>query len=306
MILLSETQDIVVKKTNGRVTRPRALMLSNQIRASSAFLRLNSQMKSIWKGSVAFGLVNIPVRLYSATESQSLASHMLHKKDLSRIRFQRVAESTGKEVPAEEIVKGYEVEKNQYVILADEELREVAPEKSTGIEIQEFVNEAEISSLYFEKPYYLEPDKGAGKAFALLREALIKTGKVGIAQFVLRNRDSLCMLKPHGQGLVLNALRFASEIRSMEELSLPSSEKISPSEVSLAIKLIEGMADSFDPAKYKDTYTNEVQKLIEAKAKGQKREAPAPKAANSNVIDLVSALQESLGNVKKGKKRSAA
>ena len=106
MILLSETQDIVVKKTNGRVTRPRALMLSNQIRASSAFLRLNSQMKSIWKGSVAFGLVNIPVRLYSATESQSLASHMLHKKDLSRIRFQRVAESTGKEVPAEEIVKG--------------------------------------------------------------------------------------------------------------------------------------------------------------------------------------------------------
>ena len=231
---------------------------------------------------------------------------MLHKKDLSRIRFQRVAESTGKEVPAEEIVKGYEVEKNQYVILADEELREVAPEKSTGIEIQEFVNEAEISSLYFEKPYYLEPDKGAGKAFALLREALMKTGKVGIAQFVLRNRDSLCMLKPHGQGLVLNALRFASEIRSMEELSLPSSEKISPSEVSLAIKLIEGMADSFDPAKYKDTYTDEVQKLIEAKAKGQKREAPAPKAAKGNVIDLVAALQESLGSVKKGKKRSAA
>ena len=152
-------------------------------------------MKSIWKGSIAFGLVNIPVRLYSTTESLSLASHMLHKKDLSRIRFQRVAESTGKEVPAEEIVKGYEVEKNQYVILADEELREVAPEKSTGIEIQEFVNEAEISSLYFEKPYYLEPAKGAGKAFALLREALLKTGKVGIAQFVLRNRDSLCMLK---------------------------------------------------------------------------------------------------------------
>ena len=247
-------------------------------------------MKSIWKGSIAFGLVNIPVRLYSATESQSLASHMLHKKDLSRIRYQRVAESTGKEVPAEEIVKGYEVEKNQYVILADEELREVAPERSIGIEMQEFVNEAEISSLYFEKPYYLEPDKGAGKAFALLREALMKTGKVGIAHFVLRNRDSLCMLKPHGQGLVLNALRFASEIRSIEELSLPSSEKISPSEVSLAMKLIEGMADPFDPAKYKDTYTDEVQKLIEAKAKGQKREAPAPKAAKGNVIDLVAAL----------------
>jgi DNA end-binding protein Ku len=263
-------------------------------------------MKSIWKGSIAFGLVNIPVKLYSATESQSLASHLLYKKDLSRIRFQRVAESTGKEVPADQIVKGYEVEKDHYVILSDEEFREAAPEKSNGIEIQEFVNEAEISSLYFEKPYYLEPDKGAGKAFALLREALIKTGKVGIAQFVLRNRESLCVVKPHGPGLVLNALRFASEIRAMEDLSLPSNEKISPSEVSLAVKLIEGMAASFDPAKYKDTYTDEVQKLIEAKSKGQKRAAPPPKAAQGNVIDLVAALQESLGSVKKRKKRSAA
>ena len=231
---------------------------------------------------------------------------MLYKKDLSRIRFQRVAESTGKEVPADEIVKGYEVEKDQYVILSDEELRDVAPEKSTGIEIQEFVNEAEISSLYFEKPYYLEPDKGAGKAYALLREALANSGKVGIAQFVMRNRESLCVLKPMGPGLVLNALRFASEIRSMEELSFPSNEKISASEVSLANKLIEGMAGKFDPVKYKDTYTEEVQKLIEAKAKGQKHQAPAPKAAKSNVIDLVAALQESLGSVKKGKKRTAA
>src|ERR1700731_1144998 len=152
-------------------------------------------MRPVWKGSIAFGLVNIPVRLYSATESESVSSHLLYKKDLSRIRFQRVAESTGKEVPAEEIVKGYEVEKNQFVILSDEDLLDVAPERSTGIEIQEFVKEAEILSLYFEKPYYLEPDKGAGKAFALLREALMKTGKVGIAQFVLRNRDSLCIAK---------------------------------------------------------------------------------------------------------------
>src|ERR1700733_1009171 len=263
-------------------------------------------MKSIWKGSIAFGLVNIPVKLYSATESQSLASHLLYKKDLSRVRYQRVAESTGKEIPADQIVKGYEVEKDKYVIVSDEEFRGVAPEKSDAIEIQEFVNEAEISSLYFEKPYYLEPDKGAGKAFVLLREALLKTGKVGVAQFVLRNRDSLRVLKPHGPGLVLNALRFASEIRSMEDLSIPSSEKIAPSELSLAIKLVEGMAASFDPAKYKDTYTDEVQKLIEAKAKGQKQETPALKAPKGNVIDLVAALQERLGTVKKRKKRSAA
>jgi DNA end-binding protein Ku len=263
-------------------------------------------MKSIWKGSVAFGLVNIPVRLYSATESQTLASNMLFKKDLSRIRFQRVAESTGKEVAADQIVKGYEVEDGQYVILSDEELREAAPERSIGIEIQEFVNESEISSLYFEKPYYLEPDKGAGKAYALLREALAKSGKVGIAQFVLRNRDSLCALKALDGVLVLNALRFQSEIRSLDELSLPITEKLSPSEVSLALKLIEGMTGKFDPSKYRDTYTEEVQKLIDAKAKGQKRQAAPQKPAKSNVIDLVAALQESLGTVKKGRKRTAA
>jgi DNA end-binding protein Ku len=263
-------------------------------------------MRPVWKGSIAFGLVNIPVRLYSATDSQGVAYNMLYKKDLSRIRFQRVAESTGKEVSADEIVRGYEVEKNQYVIISDEELAEVAPEKSIGIEIQEFVDESDISSLYFEKPYYLEPDKGAGKAYALLREALAKSGKVGVAQFVLRNRESLCVLKPQGEGLVLNALRFAGEIRSMEELSLPTKEKLSASEVSLATKLIEGMTGKFDPSKYKDTYTEEVKKLIEAKAKGQKRQAAPPKPAKSNVIDLVTALQESLGTVKKGKKRTAA
>jgi len=263
-------------------------------------------MKSIWKGAIAFGLVNIPVRLYSAIETQGIASHMLYKKDLSRIRFQRVAESTGKEVSPDEIVRGYEIDKNQYVILSDEELDDVAVEKSSVIEIQEFVDESEISSLYFEKPYYLEPDKGASKAYALLREALTTSGKVGIAQFVLRNRESLCALKPQGPGLILNALRFATEIRSMEELSLPSQEKISPNEVSLATKLVEGMAGQFDPSKYRDTYTEEVQKLIEAKAKGQKRKAPTPKPPKSNVIDLVAALQESLGSVKKGKKRNAA
>src|SRR5271170_3982744 len=264
-------------------------------------------MRAIWKGSIAFGLVHIPVNLYPATESQStVSSNLLHKKDHSRIRYQRVSEVTGKEVPAEEMVRGFEVERDNFVVISDDELKEAAPEKSAAIEIQEFVNESQIPTLYFEKPYYLEPDKGASKAYALLREALAKSGKVGIAQFVLRNRESLCVLKPQGNGLVLNALRFAAEIRSMDELSLPSKEKLSASEVSLATKLIEGMAGKFDPASYKDTYTEEVQKLVEAKAKGEKRRAPAPKAAKSNVIDLVAALQESLGSVKKTKKRTAA
>ena len=156
-------------------------------------------MRAIWKGSIAFGLVHIPVNLYPATESQStVSSNLLHKKDHSRIRYQRVSEATGKEVPAEEIVRGFEVERDNFVVISDDELKEAAPEKSAAIEIQEFVNESQIPTLYFEKPYYLEPDKGAGKAYALLREALAKSGKVGVAQFVLRNRESLCVLKAQG------------------------------------------------------------------------------------------------------------
>src|ERR1700758_2116858 len=263
-------------------------------------------MRAIWNGSIAFGLVHIPVNLYPATESQSISSNLLHKKDHSRIRYQRISEATGKEVPAEEIVRGFEVERDNFVVISDDELKEAAPDKSAAIEIQEFVNESEISTLYFEKPYYLEPDKGAGKAYALLREALAKSGKVGIAQFVMRNRENLCVLKPQGPGLVLNSLRFAAEIRPIEELSLPSKEKLGASEVSLAMKLIEGMTGKFDPSKYRDTYTEEVQKLVQAKAKGQKLQPPAANPATSNVIDLVAALQQSLGTVKKGKKRGAA
>jgi DNA end-binding protein Ku len=151
-------------------------------------------------------------------------------------RYQRISEATGKEVPAEEIVRGYEVERNNFVVISDDELKEASPEKSAAIEIQEFVNESQIPTLYFEKPYYLEPDKGAGKAYALLREALAKSGKVGVAQFVLRNRESLCVLKAQGNALTLNTLRFASEIRPVDELHLPVNEKLVPNEVNLALK----------------------------------------------------------------------
>jgi DNA end-binding protein Ku len=151
----------------------------------------------------------------------------------------------------------------------------------------------------------LEPDKGAGKAYVLLREALAKSGKVGVAQFVLRNRESLCVLKAQGNALTLNTLRFASEIRPVDELRLPVNEKLVPNEVNLALKLIEGMTAEFDPAKYHDTYAEDVKKLIEDKAKGQKRQTPPPKPASSNVIDIVAALQESLAQ-KKPRKRGAA
>ena len=248
-------------------------------------------MRAIWKGSIAFGLVHIPVNLYPATETQGINSNLLHKKDHSRIRYQRVSEATGKEVPAAEIVRGYEGERTNFEVISDDELQEAAPEKSAAIEIQEFVHESQ--------------DKGAGKAYALLREALARSGKVGVAQFVLRNRESLCVLKAQGNGLTLNTLRFASEIRPMDELRLPVNEKLAPNEVNLAMKLIEGMTADFDPAKYHDTYTEDVKKLIDAKAKGQKRQAPLPKPVRSNVIDIVAALQESLAQ-KKPRKRGAA
>jgi DNA end-binding protein Ku len=153
----------------------------------------------------------------ASPRQRTVSSNLLHKKDHSRIRYQRVSEATGKEVPAEEIVRGFEVERDNFVVISDDELKEAAPEKSAAIEIQEFVDESQIPTLYFEKPYYLEPDKGAGKAYALLREALAKSGKVGVAQFVLRNRESLCVLKAQGNALTLNTLRFASEIRSADE-----------------------------------------------------------------------------------------
>ena len=232
-----------------------------------------SAVEAIWEGLIAFGLVQFPVNLYPATE----------------------------------VVRGLEVERDNLAVISDDALKEAVLEKSVAIEIQEFVYESQIPTLYFEKPYYLEPGKGAGKAYALLREALAKSKKVGVAQFVLRNRENLCVLKAQGNALILNTLRFASEIRSADELRLPVNKKLVPtvSEVNLAMKLIEDMTTEFDPANYHDTYAEDGKKLIKDKAKGEKREAPPRKPARSNVIDLAAALRESLAQTKP-RKRGAA
>jgi DNA end-binding protein Ku len=256
-------------------------------------------MKSIWKGAISFGLVNIPIRLYSAAERESVSFNMLHKTDLSRIHFKRVSESTGKEVPYDEIVKGYELEDGNYVVVTEDELKEASPEKSSTIDIHEFVSEEEIASFYFDTPYYLEPEKSAGKPYLLLRDALAKSKKVGISQFVLRNREHLCALKAEGNVLLLNTLRFAGEIRATDELNIPEKDKISENEIALAKRLIDELSGKFEPAKYRDTYAEDVKKLIEAKAKGQKRKAPAKKAGSGKVVDLMEALQASLKNSKK-------
>jgi DNA end-binding protein Ku len=287
------------------VSRPLPSLEKDKTAGTVKAVHILSLMRSIWKGAISFGLVNIPIKLYSAIEGEKLSFHMLYRKDLSRIRFKRVAESTNEEVPADQIVKGYELEDGKIVTLTDEDLKEASPEKSTGIDIQAFVSEDEIDTLYFDKPYYLEPDKGAGKAYTLLRDALAKSGKVGVAQFVLRNREHLCVLKPHQEVLVLNVLRFAEEIRDHSELTIPKDQKISANEVTLAIQLIDGLTTKFDASQYRDTYAQDVRKMIEARAKGQKAKAPPRAPAAGKVVDLVEALQESLGSVKKGKKRAA-
>jgi DNA end-binding protein Ku len=254
-------------------------------------------MRSIWTGAIGFGLVNIPIKLYSATQSSDLDLDMLDKKDHSNIRFKRVNESTGKEVAWENIVKGYKLD-GKYVVLTDEEFEKASPEKTKTIEINEFVTETEIDGIYYETPYYLEPDKTGAKAYVLLRDALHKTGKVGFGSFVMRNKEGLCLIKPMENVLVLNRIRWAQEIRPTEELKIPDAAP-KPAEMKMAMELIKQLSGPFDIAKYKDTYSEELMKLIRAKAKGVKAPKSQMRVVHSREKDLLSQLKASLQGKKK-------
>ena len=254
-------------------------------------------MRAIWTGSIGFGLVNIPVKIYSAIEQSELDLDMLDKKDHSNIKFKRVNENTGKEVTWENIVKGYKME-DQYVILEDEDFVNASPEKTKTIEISEFVSEDEIDGIYFETPYYLSPEKSGVRPYALLRDALAKTGKCGIGTYVLRTRENIALLKPMGDILVLNKLRFSQEIRDTKEIEPPKTT-IKPAELKMAIELIDQLTTEFDISKYKDEYTAKLLKLIHAKAKGKKISAPQMRVVKSDTTDLMSQLKASLGGPKK-------
>jgi len=255
-------------------------------------------MRAIWTGSIGFGLVNIPVKLYSAAESSSLDLHMLNKKDLSPIKYHRVDEETGKEVPWAEIVKGYELD-GEYIILDDKDFEQASVKKSKIIEIDNFVSEDEIPTTYYEKPYYLEPGKDAAHAYSLLLEALLKSKKVGISSFVLRNRESLSVLKPMDNIIVLNQIRFPEEIRSTRGLILPEKQDFSKKELDLAMNLIEQYSTKLDLSAYKDTYTEELMKLIRLKAKGKMPEKTKLKIVPTKTTDLMKQLQASLEKRKK-------
>ena len=254
-------------------------------------------MRAIWKGSISFSLVNIPISLYPATRREELSFRMLRKSDLSPINYKRVAEVDGKEVPWEEIVKGYEYEKGKFMVLKDEDFRRADIEAAQSIEIIQFVPLAEIDPMFFDKPYYLEPQKKGGKAYALLREALRKSDKVGIAKVVIKTRQHLAAVKPEGNALVLELMHFAEELVDSSALQIPGQTDVAGKELDMARELIQRMTDKWDPEKFTDDYRHAIMDMIHKKIESGGEEIPEPttgKKRSSKVIDLVSVLQESL------------
>lgn len=251
-------------------------------------------MRPIWTGAIGFGLVNIPVKIFSATQSSTLDLDMLDSKDHANIKFKRVNEETGKEVQWSNIVKGYKLPNGEYVVLSDKDFEAASAKKTKVIEITDFVKEEEIDSIYYETPYYLEPDKSGGRAYALLREALQKSKRVGVATFVMRNKEALAILRPSGKVIVLNRIRFQEEIRDPGELRLPAKAEIKSSELKMAMSLIDQLTRKFDISAYKDTYAAQLLRLIKAKGAGKKIAAPKLKVVHGKTADLMEQLRASL------------
>jgi DNA end-binding protein Ku len=271
--------------------------------------------RAIWTGTISFGLLNVPVRLYSAVARRDIALRQIRESDGARIRNRRVAEGTDEEVPYGEIVKAFEITADRYVPLSKDELEAMAPEKTRAIEVQDFVDLDQIDPIYFESPYYLGPAEGAEKAYSLLARAMQESGKVAIARFVFRNKEHLAALRPGDGVLTLTTMRFADEVVAPSELEdvLPQGEqKVAKKEVEMAEQLIDSLTTEFDPTAYRDEYREQLLALIERKAEGKEvleapeAEEPQPTAAP----DLMSALEESIAAVKdrgaKGKGKAKA
>lgn len=264
--------------------------------------------RAIWKGSISFGLVNIPIALYPATRREELKFRLLRKDDLSPVNYKRVAEKDGKEVPWNQIVKGYEYEKGKYVVLREEDFQRVDLEATQTVDIQDFVDLEEIDPMYFYKPYYLEPQKGGDKAYALLRDALKDTNKVGVAKVVIKTRQYLAGVKPEDGALVLELMHFADELADPEKLHVPKKLEVGKREMNMARSLIESMTSKWQPEKYKDDYREALMDVIEEKVEaGGKEIEEKPKKAPkpTKVIDLVSVLQKSLEQTGSRKKTTA-
>ena len=259
--------------------------------------------RAIWTGSISFGLLNVPVRLYSAVSRKNVSFRELRASDGSRIRHRRVAEADGEEVPYEEIVKGYEIAPEQYVVITREELEEIDPKKTRAIEIQDFVDLDDIDPIYFDHPYYLGPDKGAEKPYALLVKAMGQSKKVAVARFVLRNREHLAAVRPAGRVLTMATMRFADEVVAPDELGediVPQDgRKLERRELDMAKQLIESLTSGFDPTRYRDEYREELLGLIDRKAHGEAVVEPVSEEPRpTKAPDLMAALEESLAAVR--------
>jgi DNA end-binding protein Ku len=260
-------------------------------------------MRSIWSGAISFGLVNIPVKLNSAVDSgEGLDFDMLSKKDMAPIRYARIDTKTGKEVAWKDIVKGFQYAKGKYVVVTEEDFAKASPEKSKTIDIVQFVKEEEIDPIFYEKPYYVLPDKGANKSYHLLLKALEESGTIGLAEFMLRNRVHVCALKAYDGILLMNQMRYIEEIREIPKVEKAAGEKITSKEVQLATKLIQQLTEKFDPSVFKDTYANELKKVIKAKAAGKDIHIAEPKKTTATVKDLMEVLKQSLDTGTKKKR----
>ena len=259
--------------------------------------------RSIWKGSLAFGLVNIPIELYSATRDHRPKFRLLHAKDEAPVKYERVCQSDGKPVAWEDLVKGYEYDKGQFVVLTKDDFKTAALEKTKTIDILDFVDPKEIDERYFETPYYLLPAKGADRAYALLREAIRESQKIGIAKIILRDAQHLAAVEAIGDAIVLTMMRFADELAELGDFRFPKAEGIRQPEMKMALQLIGSLASTWDPEKYTDEYKENLMKVIQAKLKGRKpklQERETPQSAD--VVDLMARLRASL----EGKRPSGA
>ena len=266
-------------------------------------------MRAIWKGSISFGLVNIPIALYPATREAELKFRLLRKSDLSPVNYKRVAEKDGREVPWNQIVKGYEYEKGKYVVLKDEDFQRVDLEATQTVDIQDFVDLDEIDPMFFYKPYYLEPQKGGDKAYVLLRDSLQKSGKVGIAKVVIKTRQYLAGVKPEDGALVLELMHFAEELADTSKLRIPKKVEVAKREMNMATQLIDSMSSKWSPKKYRDDYREALMEVIEEKVEAggkEIEEKPKKQPKPTKVIDLVEVLQKSLEQSGGAKKKATA
>ncbi len=260
-------------------------------------------MHTVWKGSISFGLVNIPIKLHTATENRDIKLRQLHKECNSPINYSKVCPICDKEIKSEEIVKAYEYSKNKYVVLDDEELENLRKEnEDKSVEIIEFVKLEEIDPIYFEKSYFLAPDSGGGKAYSLLRKSLQESGKIGVAKITIRSKEQLAIVRVYNDTLLMETIHFPDEVRNVDEVpNIPGDEKIAQKELDTALMLIEQLTEPFDPKKYQDEYRTALLELIEKKKNGELVVTASEKEVQipSDMTDLMTALQASLDKTRK-------